>query len=127
MTTRHRRTAGSALLALALVTTGCASSGREVEGADAGFGGESQAEVQEAQLTAENQNFSDATLYAVWGAGTRQRLGMVTGLTSQTFKMNLRGSGELRLEVDFIAGGNFTSDRVFVNPGDHVHITIPPA
>ena len=51
---------------------------------------------------------------------------MVTGLTSQTFELNIRGS-ELRLQVDFIAGGNFTSDRIMVNPGDHVQVTIPPA
>ena len=125
MRTIRRRAAGSAVLALALVATGCASGGREIgDGGDAGYG--ERAEPQEAQLTAENQNFSDATIYAVWDAGNRQRLGMVTGLTSQTFELDLKGS-ELRLQVDFIAGGEFTSERIFVNPGDHVHITIPPA
>ena len=59
---------------------------------------DSLAEAQ-ARLTAENQNFSDATLYAVWGAGTRQRLGMVTGLTSQTFQLNMRGTGVLALSA----------------------------
>jgi hypothetical protein len=126
MTTRRRRMAGSALAALAFVAAGCASRGREIgDGSDAGYG--EAAVAQKSQLTAENQNFSDATVYAVWGAGTRQRLGMVTGLTSQTFELNMRGTGELRLQVDFIGGGNFTSDAIYVNPGDHVHITIPPA
>ena len=120
MRTIRRRTAGSALAALALIATGCASGGREIS-----YGGERNA-PEDAVLTAENQNFSDATLYAVWDAGNRQRLGMVTGLTSQTFELDIKGS-ELRLQVDFIAGGNFTSDRIMVNPGDHVHVTIPPA
>jgi hypothetical protein len=122
MKTIRRRAAQSAVLALALAVAGCASGGREVDDAF----DNSSPEAQEAQLTAQNQNFSDATLYAVWDAGNRQRLGMVTGLTSQTFKLDIRGS-ELRLQVDFIAGGNFTSDRIMVNPGDHVQVTIPPA
>jgi hypothetical protein len=121
MRTIRRRAGGPALLALALVAAGCASSGRQLS-----YGGEDAPEPQEARLTAENQNFSDATIYAVWDAGNRQRLGMVTGLTSQTFELPIRGS-ELRLMVDFIAGGNFTSDRIMVNPGDHVQVTIPPA
>ena len=119
MRTIRRRAAGSAVLALALAVAGCASGSRDV------FDNSSR-EAQEAQLTAENQNFSDATIYAVWDAGNRQRLGMVTGGTSKTFQLDLRG-GELRLQVDFIAGGNFTSDRIIVNPGDHVQVTIPPA
>ncbi len=120
MSTIRRRAAGSAVLALAVAVAGCASnSGRDV------FDNTSP-EAQEAQLTAQNQNFSDATLYAVWDAGNRQRLGMVTGLTSQTFELDIKGS-ELRLQVDFIGGGNFTSDRIMVNPGDHVQVTIPPA
>ena len=120
MSTIRRRAAGSAVLALAVALAGCASnSGRDV------FDNTSP-EAREAQLTAQNQNFSDATLYAVWDAGTRQRLGMVTGLTSQTFELDIRGS-ELRLQVDFIGGGNFTSDRIMINPGDHVQVTIPPA
>ena len=121
MKTIRRRAGGSALLALALFAAGCASGGRPLS-----YGGEDRPEAQEARITAENQNFSDATIYAVWDAGNRQRLGMVTGLTSQTFELQIKGS-ELRLQVDFIAGGNFTSDRIMVNPGDHVQVTIPPA
>ena len=119
MRTIRRRAAGSALLALMLVAAGCASSGEDAFD-------RSSAQAQEAMLTAENQNFSDATIYAVWDAGNRQRLGMVTGLTSQTFELDIKGS-ELRLQVDFIAGGEFMSDRIMVNPGDHVQVTIPPA
>src|SRR5687768_2538855 len=54
MRTIRRRAAGSAVLALALAVAGCASGGREIDDV---FDGSSP-EAQEAQLTAQNQNFS---------------------------------------------------------------------
>jgi hypothetical protein len=106
-------TVGSALLAAAVIGSACATSG------------EGTLDEPEMTLTADNQNFADATLYAVWDVGPRERLGMVTGLTSETFPLGVQGSS-LRLQVDFIAGGSFTSDEILVGPGDDLIVRIPP-
>ena len=77
-------------------------------------------------ITADNQNFLDATVYAVWSGAARERIGMVTGLTSQTFQVDDRAS-ELQIEIDFIGGGSVTTGRIGVYPGDHLELVIPPA
>jgi hypothetical protein len=68
----------------------------------------------------------DAVVYAIWGAGPRQRLGLVTGNTTQTLTTPLRAGGDLRIEVDFIAGDDVVSQSMGVFRGDHIHVTIPP-
>ena len=117
MKRNRRRALAPALVVAAFVGGACASSPEAYDDTGA---------MQDAVLTAENQNFLDATVYAVWDAGIRDRLGMVTGLTSETFDVDVKGS-ELRLEVDFVAGGSFLSDPIYVGPGDHLQVRIPPS
>lgn len=74
-------------------------------------------------LSIRNDNYYDARVYARWN-GERDRLGLVTGLTSEVFTMSGR-SGSLRLEVDFVATRNFVSRPVQVGPGDHLTFRIP--
>ena len=54
------------------------------------------------------------------------RLGMVTGLSTQAFDLEVKGS-ELHVEVDFIAGGTYTLGSILVSSGDELRITIPPS
>ena len=78
-------------------------------------------------ITVENQNFKDAEVYAVWTDGQRYHLGLSTGNTTKTYTTEYRNSGDLSVEVDFIAGGDYLSEPIMVNPNEEVHITIPPS
>lgn len=107
------------ILAAAVLASGCASSGRPIVSREEGAG-------TDVQITVENQNFKDATIYAVWGTGPRDMLGMVTGNTTQTFTTPSR-IGDLRVRVDLIAGDDVVSESMGVFEGDHIHVTIPPS
>ena len=118
MKERIRAAAWTRLLvvALALGAAGCASRGRPIESSAS----------QNIQVTIENQNFKDAVVYAIWGAGPRDRLGLVTGNTTQTVTTRMRGTTDLRIEVDFIAGDDVLTQSMGVFQGDHIHVVIPP-
>ncbi len=73
-------------------------------------------------ITIDNQEFQDATIYTVY-AGSRQRLGMVTGKRSQTFTVDWPHP-DLQLAVQFLAAGSFLTERIPVVPGDHVELQI---
>lgn len=75
-------------------------------------------------IVADNQNFLDATVYALWGA-QRDRVGMVTGKTSQSFSVPFRGS-DLQLQIDLIGGSSMTTDHIGVFEGDQLDLVIPP-
>lgn len=77
------------------------------------------------QITVDNQDFRDATLWANWN-GTKQRVGMVTGKTTETFTTPWRDF-QVRLEVDFIGGGTMPSrDPILVSAGEHIDFIILP-
>lgn len=75
-------------------------------------------------LEVENQNFNQARIYLIHN-GQRRRLGMVNGGTTQTFEVDTWGGSEIRVEVDFIAGGGFTTDPLVIWPGENVVLRIP--
>jgi hypothetical protein len=107
-------------LALALLTA-CASSpdtGPRTDPFDGGAGATSD----EVLLTVENNDFRDATIYAIW-SGLKRRVGTVTGKTSETFRMDWR-SEEVQLEIDYLGGGGYLSERVPVTQGDHLNFVI---
>lgn len=104
------------LLGLALGTTACASSPDNVMRTAIGEEG--------VQVTVENNDFRDATIYANWN-GYRHRVGMVTGKTTETFSMDWRNEF-VQLQVDFVGGGGFDSDVVDVYEGDHLSFVILP-
>lgn len=110
-------TAAVTVLLLATLAGACSSSGRPTVSSVAGEG-------DQVQVTVQNQRFNDATIYALW-SGSRVRLGLVTGNTTQTFETDW-GGPELRFEVDLVGGGDFTSDALGVDRGDHVELQIPP-
>jgi hypothetical protein len=105
------------VLTLGLAAGGCATGGRAFETTGA---------PRHLEVTVENRNFHDAVVYAIWDAGPRHRLGMVVGNTTQSFDAAMRGSGELRLEVDLIAGHDVVSERIGVFEDEQVHVVIPP-
>jgi hypothetical protein len=102
------------LMAMALATVGCASTGRPVE--DEGGA------AQDVEVTVENQNFQDAVVYAIWGAGPRDRLGTVTGNTTETFTTEVRAGGDMRIEVDLIAGNDVSRRSTHGNPARKARI-----
>ncbi len=114
-----RRTKVAATLALLLASAACSSAGRPVVSRASG-----QGEGEGVMVEVENQNFKDATVYAVWST-TRDRLGLVVGNTTQTFTVPWKAS-ELRIEVDFIAGDDIVTEAMGVSRGDNLKVVIPP-
>ena len=76
------------------------------------------------RVSVENQNFSDATIYAVRG-GQRTRLGDVTGLSESTFTMRLEYAIDLYFEGSLVGRQSCRTSSIPVNPGDHVRVRIP--
>jgi len=112
---------GAAAL-LILLTTGCAFLARN--GQNDLFDAAAR-EGEWVRIEVRNENFQDARIYALWGPA-RQRIGLVIGRTTQTIQTEWRTSGELLIEVDFLAGGGFIADPGPVWPGETVVLQIPP-
>jgi hypothetical protein len=74
-------------------------------------------------ITIQNNDFRDATLYAYWN-GVKDRVGMVIGKTSETFRMEWR-SEVVHFEVNFIGRGGFRTEPIDVWEGDHLDFVIP--
>jgi len=107
----------------AALSTGCGSS-QSADPARDPFGGRGAA-GEDVLLTVENNDFRDASIYALWN-GMRRRVGSVTGKTTETFRMEWR-SEEIQLEIDFLGGGDgddYVSERVPVTQGDHLNFVI---
>ncbi len=110
-----------ALLALALLLGGCASTPGTGQASVDPFS-DGGAVSDEVMLTVQNNDFRDATIYAIW-SGLKRRVGTVTGKTSETFRMDWR-SEEVQLEIDYLGGGGYLSERVPVTQGDHLNFVI---
>jgi hypothetical protein len=70
-----------------------------------------------------NHNFQDATVRAHW-IGKSQRLGTVTGTRTANFMIPWERSVELRIEIDFLAGGNCMTRAIWADPGDTILLEI---
>lgn len=75
------------------------------------------------RITVQNQDFYDAVIYAHWSGSTKERVGMVTGKTTQTFETTWR-SETVRFEADFISGGSVFFDPIDVWGGDHLDLVV---
>ena len=120
--TVSRRLLVFAAAACALAATACASSNQSSP--DDPFSGEARGFDEEVLFTIENNDFRDATIYGYWN-GVRERLGMVTGKTSETFSTVWK-SEEFHFYVNFVGGGTYTSERLDVYGGDHLNFVILP-
>jgi hypothetical protein len=111
----------ASILAVFALLTGCASTPDTEERVNP-FGDGDGAASEDVLLTVENNDFRDASIYANW-SGVRRRVGSVTGKTSETFRMEWRAE-EIQLEIDFLGGGDYVSERVPVTQGDHLNFVI---
>lgn len=110
--------ARAAALLLCVGLSGCAAHQQEVDDPFRISSGDGD----DVQLTVENHDFRDATIYAYWN-GMRDRIGMVTGKTTKTFQMRWR-SEDLQLRIDFVGGGGHRTETIGVWEGDHLHYVI---
>ena len=75
-------------------------------------------------LDVENQNFYDATIYAV-RPGLRQRVGYVNGEGKSTFSFRWP-DGDLQLEIRLLAVGSYYTQVMDVQQGDELQLTVLP-
>lgn len=120
----HRKIASTlVLLILPLAAISCASGQGTSDDPFSGPAGDNQLR-EPVRLVVENQNTSDATLYAIWGAGTRIRLGRAQSLRTSRFEFQWRAP-DLRIEARFLAGGTYVSLPLAVSPGEDVELILP--
>jgi hypothetical protein len=74
-------------------------------------------------LRVENLAFNDATLHAI-SPGGRIRLGRVRGRGQETFRIRWSVPRDLRVEIDLLAGGRYTTPGVPVSPGERLELII---
>ncbi len=86
---------------------------------------EEPAKPTQITLHVENQNFYDATVYALARSGERQRLGTVTGNGQGTFTFRWLHD-ELRVIIQLLAGRSSATETIPVNPGDTLNLVIQP-
>ncbi len=78
---------------------------------------------QTIQLRVNNLNFNEATVTAVT-SGSRVRIGIVAGKSSETFTVPWPSLQELRIQISVLAGGSYTTPGVTVGPGERVELLI---
>jgi len=76
------------------------------------------------QIRIENQNFGDATIYAIRG-GERIRLGEATGKADKNFTLRWNFSLPQEFEISIIGGQGCGVRALSVDPGDRVWVRIP--
>ena len=103
-----------------LVVLGCASgSGGDTSAfEDAGRSG-----PQDVRVLVDNQNFNQATIYAIWGAGGRVRLGIVNSQRSEEFVIPWR-SADIKMEIRLLSAGTYETYRQAVAPGDYLELIL---
>ena len=106
---------------MVIAVTSCAHGGGRVEE----FDEFAEPVNPELTLAVRNDNFYDATLYAVSRGGHRQRLGVVTGNSRGTFKFRWPHD-ELRVEIQLLAAGGTSSWSMPVSQGDELELVIEP-
>jgi len=115
---RKASTMRGALVVAALLSAGCGHAVRSAPDPQA-----------ETTVRVENRNFLDMNVYILLNS-QRIRLGTVTGLSTQVFTIPgyiVRGAGQLQFELHPIGGrGNPRSESILVQPGDEVHLIVPP-
>lgn len=107
------------MVAVAILLAGCAA-GR----ADSNpFSGSGAGGAESVKVYITNLAFMDATIYGVTMGG-RHRLGRVTGKKEVVFTMPLRAPSIMHLEIDLLAGPRCETERLMVDPGDHLELII---
>jgi hypothetical protein len=107
------------VVALVVALSGCSLLGRGGSSDD----GDTEP-VRELTLHVINENFHDATIYAVW-SGYRKRLGIVTGHGDETFRFTW-AQPELSVEIRLLAVGSTTTHSLPVFEGDVLQLRVQP-
>ncbi len=76
-------------------------------------------------ITVVNDNFYDANIFAQYEGQIRDRLGIVTGNTSQTFRLRYY-PGLLIMQMQLIGVGTALSNELVVGPGDVLELRLQP-
>ena len=116
-----RPTTAAAAFMATLLLGACAGTGSNVS--DSPFSA-ADGEREIVQIQVLNNNFSDATLWAVVMDSRRIRLGNVTGKTDASFSIPWRFSEPMRIEIDMVAGPRCRTRPITVDPGDVLQLEI---
>lgn len=109
-------------LCAAVVLPGCANRSASLSPFSAAL-----AERNEIRVDVLNNNFSDATLWAIIENARRVRLGNVTGKTDAVFTMPWDWTNQnLKIEIDLVAGPRCVTRAIPVDPGDILQLEIKP-
>ena len=88
-------------------------------------------QAERATIAVDNRAFTDMTVYVSEAVGSRRRLGLATGVSTTVFTIpsTVVGNGrELSFIVDPVGSSRTAiSNTLFVQPGQRVTLTIPPA
>lgn len=87
------------------------------------FRGETAARDQTITIFVENLDFNDATLHVI-ADGSRERLGTVSGKQEERFTVGWNFVRDLSIHINMLAGDEFTTPRLAVNPGERVRLVI---
>lgn len=119
---RRAPTTLGVLVLSGLLLPACASSGGAFE--DGG-------QLSNVQVTVENNNWSDITVYALLAGGTRDRLGFLTTSRTETFRINTERMGSdprVFLVADAVGSSEvFRTEPLHVQSGDHIYWRIQEA
>ncbi|HEX8691834.1 MAG TPA: hypothetical protein VF746_05415 [Longimicrobium sp.] len=117
----------AAAVAASLTLGACASSGAggSLTPADA----PARAQASPATVKVENRNWQDVVVYAVReGSGVRARLGMVTSMSTQTFRIPrhmLAAGDNIRLQVDPIGSTRgYVTEGILLRPGQQASFSV---
>ena len=117
----------AAAVAAVLTLGACASSGGGAGAVPARIDGPRGVEASAPTIKVDNRNWADVVVYAMRG-GSRVRLGMVTSMSTQTFRVPrslLTGSDNLRLLVDPIGSSQgYVSEAILVRPGQQIAFNV---
>ena len=117
---RTNRIAAWLLAAASVGAIGCASGSSGSSDAYDRSGSKSR----DVTVIVDNLNTSDATLYMIWGAGNRVRLGRISGLSEGEFTTRWYGP-DVRMEARFLAGETYVTNSLPVSPGEILELRLP--
>ena len=117
---RTNRIAAWLLAAASVGAIGCASGSSGSSDAYDRSGSNSR----DVTVIVDNLNTSDATLYMIWGAGNRVRLGRISGLSEGEFTTRWYGP-DVRMEARFLAGETYVTHSLPVSPGEILELRLP--
>ncbi len=88
------------------------------------FGGEGgRPRAAEVRIEVRNDNFNEATLYAL-SPGRRRRVGRVDGNGRARFRIPWTVTDPVRFEIDILGVGRCTTRPLTVGPGDVVEVLV---